>query len=54
MKVRVAVHKVLACLRDTLGTPTVYVLPFSLSLYQPDYGPFVGLKHVAFLNHFNP
>jgi hypothetical protein len=35
--------------RDLEGTPTVYVLPFSL-LYQPDDGPSVGLKYVAFVN----
>jgi hypothetical protein len=33
--------------------PTVYVLPFSLSLYHPDDDTLVGLKHVAIVNHFN-
>jgi hypothetical protein len=34
--------------------PTVYVLPFSISLlYQPDDDPSVGLKHVAFIKQFN-
>jgi hypothetical protein len=33
--------------------PTVDVLPFSISLlYQPDDGPLVGLKHVAFVKTF--
>jgi hypothetical protein len=36
------------------GTPTVYVLPFSISLlYQPDDGPSVGLKYVAVVKQFN-
>jgi hypothetical protein len=36
--------------RDPDGTPTVYVLPFSISLlYQPDDDPSVGMKHVAFV-----
>jgi hypothetical protein len=26
---------------------------FSVSLYQPDADPLVGLKHVAFINHFD-
>jgi hypothetical protein len=39
--------------RDAVGTPTVYVLPFSVSLlYQPDDGPLVGLKHVAVVQKF--
>jgi hypothetical protein len=53
MKVRMAVHKLLASLRDPVGTPTIYLLPFSLLLYQRDDDPLVGLKHVAFINHFN-
>jgi hypothetical protein len=31
-----------------VGMPTVYVLPFSISLlYQPDDDTLAGLKHVA-------
>jgi hypothetical protein len=36
--------------RNPDGVPTVYVLPFSISLlYYLDDGPSVGLKHVAFV-----
>jgi hypothetical protein len=52
-KLKMAVHKQLAYLRDPVGTPTVHVLPFSISLlYQPDDGPLVGLKHVALVKIF--
>jgi hypothetical protein len=40
-------------IRLPTGTPTVYVLPLSLSLYQPDDDPLVGLKHVAIVIRFN-
>jgi hypothetical protein len=34
----------------TIGTPALYVLPFSIPLlYQHDDGPLVGSKHVAFV-----
>jgi hypothetical protein len=36
-----------------VGTPTVYALPFSLSLYRPDDDPIVELKPVAIINCFN-
>jgi hypothetical protein len=36
-----------------LGTPNVYVPPFSITLlYQPDDGPFSWVKHVAFVKTF--
>jgi hypothetical protein len=52
-KFKMALHKELAYLRDPVGTPTVYALPFlSPLLYQPDDGPLVGLKHVALVKTF--
>jgi hypothetical protein len=40
-------------IRDPIGMPTVYVLPFSISLlYQSDDGSVVGLKHVALVKIF--
>jgi hypothetical protein len=39
--------------QDTVGTPTIYVLPFSVSLlYYPDDGTLVGSKHVAIVKTF--
>jgi hypothetical protein len=47
MKFKMATHKQLAYPRDPEGTPTVYVLPFPISLlYQPDDDPLQFLDFV--------
>jgi hypothetical protein len=52
MKFKMTVPKQLAYLRYSVGTPAVYVLPFSISLlYQPDDGPLVGSKRVAIVKN---
>jgi hypothetical protein len=53
MKLKMAIDKQLAYLWEPVGTPAIYVLPFSISLiYQPEDGPLVGLKHVALVKAF--